>query len=161
MNVNTGSRHPLVSVALSISLLSVGGSLGSSPDHARATWVEIETVRQTLTAGMVAIPANFHCTDGLLSPVTFSWSAPVGGVRITGYRWNLTTIDGHPVSSGTLSAATTSQSVSPGGLVGSGSTYNFSLVALGPSPWESMVVSGTARFTSVAFVGLSSACSPH
>ncbi|MHC2998574.1 hypothetical protein OB08_04930 [Microbacterium sp. HJ5] len=115
-----------------------------------AAWTDRETATtSTLTAGRVQPANQLACTAGIASPITFTWSAPNGGLTRTGYRWAVT---GGLTASGTLAAnATTLQLTS--GLLGIGSGM-FSLYAVGPGGWESTARTATVSFTT----GLLSAC---
>jgi hypothetical protein len=76
-----------------------------------------------------------------VSPVTFNWTAPTGGLPRTGYRY---TVTGGLSTSGTLPATATSVQFATG-LLGLG-TGTFSLYAVGPGAWESPVKTGTLSF---------------
>lgn len=124
-----------------------------APVETDAAWVDAEVATSSsLAAGTVSPVVTMSCAPGLglLAPVTFSWSAPVGGLARAGYRW---TVTGALSGSGVLAANATSVSLSSS-LLGLG-TGTFSLYAVGPSPWESAPRTGTITFVT----GLLSSCS--
>lgn len=127
------------------------GSL--APLETDAAWVDAEVgTSSSLTAGTVSPVVTMSCAPGLglLAPVTFSWTATVGGLTRTEYRW---TVTGGLSGSGVLAANATSVTLGST-LLGLG-TGTFSLYALGPSPWESAPKTGTITFVT----GLLSSCS--
>lgn len=138
-----------------MSALALSGLLASavaSPVATDAAWVDRETATAAaLTAGSVAPPTGFRCTDsGLLDAVTFSWTNPSGGLTRTEYRWAVT---GTSSTSGALPANATSIRLTTG-ILGFGS-WTFTLRAVGPGGWQSAPVTGRLSFTT----GLLSACS--
>lgn len=95
------------------------------------------------------------CSAGLLQPVTFTWTAPPGGLGRTGYRW---TVAGGLSGSGTLPANATSVVLSTGLLgIGSGT---FALYAVGPGGWESSAKTGSLSFLTVVLDVVSSCSVP-
>ncbi|WP_164861715.1 hypothetical protein, partial [Microbacterium sp. CPCC 204701] len=127
------------------------GALAPAPTEAAWTHREVAS-DATLQAGTVMPPPNMTCATGLLilAPVTFSWSAPTGGLTRSSYRW---TVTGSLNGSGVLAANATSVTLSSG-LLGLG-TGTFSLYAVGPGGWESSPKTGTLSF----LTGLLSSCS--
>lgn len=124
-----------------------------APARTEAAWTDREAASDaTLQAGTVAPVTGMTCATGLLilAPVTFSWSAPTGGLARTSYRW---TVTGSLNGSGVLAATATSVSLTTG-LLGLG-TGTFSLYAVGPGGWESAPKTGTLTFVT----GLLSSCS--
>ncbi|MEW2429646.1 hypothetical protein AB0877_16675 [Micromonospora sp. NPDC047644] len=108
------------------------------PQSTLAAWTDTEYGRGSLQAGTVNPPTNLQCTAGVLTPPTFTWTLPVGGLTRSGFTWSLS---GGFSGGGTLGASATSVTV-PGGLLGLG-TGTFSLVANGPGGWTSTPVTGT------------------
>ncbi|MEU8128849.1 hypothetical protein AB0B68_16665 [Micromonospora sp. NPDC049049] len=108
------------------------------PQSTLAAWTGAEYGRGSLQAGTVNPPTNLQCTAGVLTPPTFTWTLPVGGLTRSGFTWSLS---GGFTGGGTLGASATSVTV-PGGLLGIG-TGTFNLVANGPGGWTSTPVTGT------------------
>jgi hypothetical protein len=103
-----------------------------------AGWTDSEYTRGSLQAGTVSPPTNLRCTAGVLTPPTFTWDLPTGGLTRSGYTWSLS---GGFSGGGTLAANATSVTV-PGALltIGSGT---FTLTATGPGGWTSTPVTGS------------------
>lgn len=140
-------------VGAAVMLAGVLCAASLAPARTEAAWTDREIASEaTLRAGTVMPVTNMTCATGLLilAPVTFSWSAPVGGLARTSYRW---TVTGSLNGSGVLAANATSVSLSSG-LLGLG-TGTFSLFAVGPGGWESPPKTGTLTF----LTGLLSSCS--
>ncbi len=109
------------------------------PQPTLASWADAEYAASgTLTAGTVSPPTTLQCTAGLLSPPHLTWTLPVGGLTRTGFIWSLS---GAFSGGGTLSAATTSLTIT-GGLLGIGSG-TFHLVATEAGGWKSTEVTAT------------------
>ena len=124
-----------------------------APVETEAAWVDAEVgTSSSLAAGSVSPVVTMNCAPGLgiLAPVTFTWSAPVGGLTRASYRW---TVTGGLTGADVLTANATSLSLSSG-LLGIG-TGTFSLYAVGPGGWESAPKTGTVSF----LTGLLSSCS--
>lgn len=135
-----------------IALASVLCLAVATPVSTEAAWTDTEVGRSTsLAAGTVNPVITMTCSAGLLSPITFTWTAPAaGGLTRTGYRW---TVSGSWTLTGTLSATATSEQFASGLLaVGSGT---FSLYAVGPGGWESLVKTGSMSY----LTGLATGCS--
>lgn len=138
-------------VGLAALVLAVAGAPPSMTD---AAWTDQEVATSSLfTAGTVTPVTQMTCTAGLLQPVTYTWTAPTGGLARTGYRW---TVTGVLSGSGTLPANATSLQLTSG-LLGLGSG-TFSLYAVGPGGWESVVKTGGLSFITVV-LNLNSTCS--
>jgi hypothetical protein len=144
-------RRTLAAVlaAVLVVALPVVGRVGS----AEAAWGRTTVATGTFTAGTVSPARNMTCTAGLLTPITFNWQAPTGGLTRTGYRW---TVTGGLTGSGTLAANATSVTLA-GSLVAIGSG-TFSLYAVGPGGWESVPVTGSVATLSLV-LGLTTTCS--
>ncbi|WP_127473979.1 hypothetical protein [Microbacterium sulfonylureivorans] len=114
----------------------------ATPAMTDAAWTDTEvSTSSALTAGTVTPVTAMTCTAGALAPVTFTWTAPVNGLPRTGYRY---TVTGGLTTSGTLAAGATSMQFTTALLgIGSGT---FSLYAVGPGGWESVVKTGTLSF---------------
>lgn len=125
------------------------------PATTEAAWADAEVASGALTAGTVTPVTQMTCTAGVLQPVTFTWTAPAGGLTRTGYRW---TVTGGLSGSGTLAASATSVSLTRG-LLGLGSG-TFSLYAVGPGGWESVAKTGTLGFVTVVLDVVSSCSVP-
>lgn len=124
------------------------------PAATEAAWSDAEVgTTDDLHAGTVSPVVQMTCTAGLLQPVTFSWTAPTGGLPRTGYHWTAT---GGLAGTGTLAANATSVTLT-NGLIGIGSG-TFSLYAVGPGGWESSAKTGSLSFTTV-LVNVNSTCS--
>ncbi|HEU5224136.1 MAG TPA: hypothetical protein VFU07_10745 [Candidatus Lumbricidophila sp.] len=140
---------------------TLGAVVGSATHRVEAAWLDAETATGSYTAGTVSPVTSMTCTAGLLQPVTFNWTAPVGGLTRTGYRW---TVTGGLNGSGTLAANATSLQLSTG-LLGLGSG-TFSLFAVydtdgaGPVHWESLVKTGSLTFATVVLDVVSSCSVP-
>lgn len=142
-----------VAILLAASVAAAAVGSGGMFVTTEAAWVDPERATGTFTAGTVSPVTSMSCTSGLLQPVTFTWTAPVGGVTRTGYRW---TVTGGITGSGTLAANATSVVLTTGVLgLGSGT---FSLYAVGPGGWESTAKTGTLGFVTVV-VNVVSSCS--
>ena len=131
----------------------------AAPQPTTAAWSSPEHASGSFEAGTVLPPVSFRCAnDGVLSDVTFDWTAPVGGLTHTAYDWTLTSPGSNQPSVQTpLPAGATGLTVKSG-LLSLGES-RISLVARGPGGWSSMPVTG--RFTATAVLGipLLSACS--
>ncbi|MCX5117144.1 hypothetical protein OG992_08120 [Micromonospora sp. NBC_00362] len=108
------------------------------PQSTLAAWTDTEYGRGSLQAGTVNPPTNLQCTAGLLTPPTFTWTLPVGGLTRSGFTWSLS---GGFTGGGTLGPSATSITLS-GALLSIGSG-TFNLVANGPGGWTSTPVTGT------------------
>lgn len=140
-------------VGAAVVLAGVLCAASLAPAQTDAAWIDREVASEaTLRAGTVMPVTSMTCATGLLilAPVTFSWTAPVGGLARSSYRW---TVTGSLNGSGVLAANATSVSLNSG-LLGLG-TGTFSLFAVGPGGWESPPKTGTLTF----LTGLLSSCS--
>ncbi|MFT6535101.1 MAG: hypothetical protein ACJAS7_001146 [Alpinimonas sp.] len=150
--------------AIALTLLSIISSVSFPQATADAQWRDTSYTKSTFTALVVNPPTKLTCTAGILMPVTFRWTAPPApttlnsGAPMTGYRWTLKNAGGATIDTGLLASSATSKSFLGDGAISLGVTYYFSLVALGPSPWRSTPVIGTATFTTVIVIGILSAC---
>ncbi|MEU5551957.1 hypothetical protein ABZ738_19495 [Micromonospora sp. NPDC047793] len=108
------------------------------PRSTMAAWTGTEYGQGTLQAGTVSPPTNLQCSAGTLTPPTFTWTLPVGGLTRSGFTWSLS---GSFTGGGTLGPTATSVTV-PGGLLSIG-TGTFRLVANGPGGWTSTQVTGS------------------
>ena len=145
----TGRRRRLSAAVVALAGVLCLASL--APASTDAAWTDKEVGSSgTVTAGTVAPVTAMTCTDGLLAPITFRWTAPAGGLTRTGYRW---VVSGSWSLNGTLAANATSQQFASGLLsLGSGT---FSLYAVGPGGWESLVKTGSMSY----LTGLVTGCS--
>jgi hypothetical protein len=132
-------------------LLSIGVL---QPLPTAAAWARTELATGSgLQAGTVAPVTQMTCTAGVLLPVTFTWTAPTGGLARTGYRW---TVSGGLTGSGTLAAGATSVTLETSILgLGSGT---FTLFAVEAGGWQSVVKTGSLSFATVV-VNVVSTCS--
>ncbi|WP_146145340.1 hypothetical protein [Microbacterium timonense] len=146
-----GVRRVAAVVALAGALCLVA----TPPAATEAAWADAENAGGAFTAGTVTPVTQMSCTSGLLQPVTFTWTAPSGGLTRTGYRW---TVTGGLTGNGTLAADATSVSLTRG-LLGLGSG-TFSLYAVGPGGWESVVKTGSLGFVTVVLDVVSSCSVP-
>ncbi|MER6589816.1 hypothetical protein [Micromonospora chalcea] len=103
-----------------------------------AAWNDTEHGSTALAAGMVDPPTDLACTAGQLTPPTFTWNLPAGGLARSGFTWSLS--DGFS-GGGTLGPNDTSIVV-PGALLAVG-TGTFTLYANGPGGWTSTPVTGS------------------
>jgi hypothetical protein len=108
------------------------------PRSTLAAWTDTEYARGTLQAGIVSPPTNLQCSAGVLTPPTFTWTLPAGGLTRSGFTWSLS---GSFTGGGTLASTATSVTV-PGALLSIGSG-TFRLVANGPGGWTSTQVTGS------------------
>ncbi|MCZ7418632.1 hypothetical protein O7605_03755 [Verrucosispora sp. WMMA2121] len=108
------------------------------PQSTLAAWTDTEYGSGSLQAGTVNPPTNLQCTAGLLTPPTFSWNLPAGGLTRSGFTWSLS---GGFSGGGNLGPTAASVTV-PGGLLAIGSG-TFQLVANGPAGWTSVQVTGS------------------
>lgn len=139
--------------AMALVSLVLAGTAASAPTA--AAWTDTERSTGSFGAGAVAPVVTMSCSAGLLQPVTFTWTAPTGGLGRTGYRW---TVTGGLSGSGTLPANATSVVLSTGLLgIGSGT---FSLYAVGPGGWESSAKTGSLTFLTVVLDVVSSCSVP-
>lgn len=122
-----------------------------------AAWQDREFGRATFTAGSVQPPASLTCSAGLLQPARFTWTAPASGLTPSGYRW---TFVGPGTNQTNVVAPPTpiTLSFSAGGL-SLGSTYTFTVLSVGPTPWTSSILSGRASFVDLGLAGVLSSCS--
>ncbi|GAA5211641.1 hypothetical protein [Microbacterium kyungheense] len=143
-------------VAAALALAGILGVAAMEPTPTEAAWVGAEVgTSSSLQAGTVAPVTQMTCTAGLLQPVTFSWTAPAGGLTRTSYRW---TVTGGLTGSGTLAAGATSVSLNTGILgLGAGT---FSLFAVGPGGWEAVAKTGSLSFATVVLDVLSTCSVP-
>lgn len=118
------------------------------PSPTSAAWADTERSTGSLTAGTVSRVVTMTCAV-TTNRVTFSWTAPTGGLTRASYRWTLT---GGLTGSGTLGATATTVNINGSLLIGTGT---FSLYAVGPGGWESVAKTGTATFVT----GLLPSCS--
>lgn len=143
-------------VAAAIALVGVLCAPALAPAPTDATWVDQEVAGDTtLRAGTVNPPTGLRCTGGLLQPVTFTWTAPAGGLPRTEYRW---TVTGNLTGSGTLAASATSVTLTSLAILSVGSG-TFSLYAVGPGGWNSTTVTGSLFAVSVIGLGVVASCS--
>ncbi|MBW9095556.1 hypothetical protein JNB62_17905 [Microbacterium jejuense] len=148
---------PRRAVAALLALVGVLGVALLQPSPTEAAWVRTDVAGDTtLSAGTVAPVTQMTCTAGLLQPVTFSWTAPTGGLTRTGYRWTVT--GGLNNNGGDLPATATSISLNTG-LLGLGSG-TFSLYVLGPGGWRSGAKTGSLSFATVVLDVLSTCSVP-
>lgn len=145
----TGRRRRLSAAVVALAGVLCLASL--APASTEAAWTDTEVGSSgTVTAGTVTPVTAMTCSAGLASPITFSWTAPTGGLTPTGYRW---VVSGSWSLSGTLPANATSQSFANGLLaIGSGT---FSLYAVGPGGWESPVKTGSMSILTALLTGCS------
>ncbi len=142
--------------AAGLLLVAASVALCTTTAQTDAAWSDTEVgTSSQLSAGTVAPVTQMTCTAGLLQPVTYSWTAPAGGLARTGYRW---TVTGALSGSGTLAPTATSVTLSTG-LLGLGSG-TFSLYAVGPGGWQSTAKTGTLTFATVVLDVLSSCSVP-
>jgi hypothetical protein len=122
-------------------LLAAAAAVAVSPPHQTlASWTDGAHAHGSLTAGTVAPPTGLQCSAGYQADVTFFWTAPAGGLTITGYRWTLT---GGVSGSGTLPATAASIDL-PLSTFGTGTgSGTFTLAAEGPGTWTSTSALGT------------------
>ena len=127
--------------AAALACIALAGVI-AAPTATDAAWTDREvSTSSTLTAGRVTAVTAMTCAAGALAPVTFNWTAPTGGLARTGYRY---TVTGGLSTSGTLGPAVTTVQFNTGLLgIGSGT---FSLYAVGPGGWESVVKTGSMSF---------------
>lgn len=142
-------RAPRAAIGATALACVVLAAAVAPPAPTDAAWTDLERGTGAFSAGAVTPVTQMTCAAGLLQPVEFTWTAPVGGLTRSGYRW---TVTGGINGSGVLTAAATTVSLSSGLLgIGSGT---FSLYAVGPGGWESTAKTGTLSFTT----GLLSSC---
>lgn len=147
-------RHRVLAAIAGAGVLTLLGHPAAQP--VEAAWVDLEHSTGAFTAGTVSPVTAMTCTAGALAPVTFNWTAPVGGLTRTGYR---AVVSGGFSREDLLAANTTSMQYTSG-LLGLG-TGTFSLYAVhdpdgaGPVHWESVVKTGTFGFVT----SLLSSCS--
>lgn len=118
-------------------LLGLAVLAASGIPATEAAWRDSVRARGTFSAGTVAPPTGLTCQGSALTGlVSFTWTAPVGGVARTGYSWSMT---GVVTRSGTLAAGATSlvQTV-PLVTLGTGTV---TVRATGPETWTSTSVS--------------------
>ncbi|MFF0154557.1 hypothetical protein [Micromonospora sp. NPDC005203] len=108
------------------------------PPSTLAFWTDSEYGNGSLQAGTVNPPTNLQCSAGLLTPPTFTWALPVGGLTRSGFTWSLT---GGFSGGGTLGPTATAITI-PGALLDLGSA-TFRLSANGPGGWTSTEVTGS------------------
>ncbi|WKU03377.1 hypothetical protein [Micromonospora sp. HUAS LYJ1] len=119
-------------------MLAGTGSVVAPPQAAMASWTGTEYGTDTFRAGTVNPPINLRCTAGLLSPPTFTWDLPVGGLTRSAFTWSLS---GAFSGGGTLAANATTVTI-PGPLLAIG-TGTLHLSATGPGGWTSSQVTGS------------------
>lgn len=142
--MSAGRRRRASILAASLTCVVAAGAW-ASPTATDAAWLDREVATSSqLGAGTVSPVTAMTCTAGLLQPVTFSWTAPTGGITRTGYRW---TVTGGLSGAGTLAAGATSVQLSTG-LLGLGSG-TFSLFVVGSGGWESPAKTGSLSFLTV------------
>lgn len=128
------------------------------PQATLASWSDSEYPSAALAAGTLNPPISVGCSGGgLLSPITFTWSAPATGIVPTGYHWTLATktLLG-PTGSGDV--ATTSATIPAAGLLGAG-TSTFTVISTAGGWTSASGPTGTYGVASVLFVGLVTSCS--
>ena len=133
-------------------LLVIAGTLAlTQTQQTLASWTDSEHTTGSFTAGSLSPPTNLHCTAGLLTNVTFTWSAPTSGLPPSGYTWTVTGAFSDNGSTPTTSATLHSDALTLG-------TATFSLVAT-KGGWTSAPVTGTVSVIHVLLV-LVTSCSP-
>ncbi|MCG5469260.1 hypothetical protein LADH09A_003168 [Micromonospora sp. LAH09] len=126
-------------IASALALVLAGTLVGlPRPPSTLASWTDSEYGTGSLQAGTVNPPTNLGCSAGLLTPPTFTWTLPVGGLTRSGFTWSLT---GGFSGGGTLGPTATTVTI-PGALLGIGSG-TFRLSANGPGGWTSTQVTGS------------------
>jgi predicted ribosomally synthesized peptide with SipW-like signal peptide len=131
-------------------LFGVAALLTTTPIS--AAWNDQELVSATFTAGTVNPPLNLRCTGGgLVTPITFRWDPPVGGVGWDSYSWTSSAPLLGTSNAGTFTAGTTSFTISPSLL--SVGTVQFQLRAV-KGAWSS--VAAVSQFS--VTLGLVASC---
>jgi hypothetical protein len=132
-------------------LLVIASTLALAQDQQTlASWTDSEHTTGSFTAGSLSPPTSLACTDGLLTNVTFTWSAPAGGLTPSGYTWTVT-----GAFSGSGSTTTTSATLWSG-LLAIG-TATFSLRATSGGWTSNTPVTGTVHVIGV-LVPVSTVC---
>ena len=142
-----------------VGLFTIGAALVvAPPEPTTAAWTLPQQMKGTFEAGTVMPPTSFRCVkDGLISEVTFKWTAPVGGLERTAYEWTLTPPgSSQPIKQAPRGPAETDLTV-PAGLLVLGESQ-VSLVAKGPGGWTSTSVTGKFSAASILGVTLVSSC---
>lgn len=147
------SRRHLIGLAVLVTAVAI---TAAPPRQTLASWSDAEHATAALTAGTVEAPTALHCTAGLLSDVTFTWTAPVGGAPRTGYTWVLT---GLAFGSGTLAANATSVTL-PAGILNVIATSTFTLYANGTGTWTSSSLTGYVTITGALGIPVATSCLP-
>ena len=143
-----GHHVPVPHTVLALVLLSAAAM--GPPHTTLASWTDAEYTNAPLAAGTVSPPTALHCSAGVLTPPTFSWTAPVGGLSRTKYHYTLV---GTFNDSQDLTANATSVTIAAGLLTVGSAT--FTLWAVGPAGWTSAVVTGTASQLTALLYGCS------
>jgi predicted ribosomally synthesized peptide with SipW-like signal peptide len=133
-------------------LLVIAGTLVlAQTPQTLASWTDSEHTTGSFTAGSLSPPTNLHCTAGLLTNVTFTWSAPTSGLPPSEYTWTATGVISDDGSTTTTSATLQSGPLTLG-------TAAFSLVAT-VGGWTSTPVTGTVHVLGALGIPLSTSCS--
>lgn len=140
-------------VIIALALAVVAGV--PHPQQTLASWTAPQYASGPLTAGTVAAPTALQCSGGLLTNLTFSWTAPVGGLPRSGYAWTVTPNGLGPSGSGSAPSSATSVTL-PSNILAIG-TGAFSITATGPGGWSSTPVTGTVTVIGVV-VPVSTSC---
>lgn len=141
-------------VIIALALAGVAGM--PHPQPTLASWTTPQYASGSLTAGTVAAPTVLHCSGGLLTNLTFRWTAPVGGLSRSGYTWTVTPNGLGPSGSGSAPSSATSVTV-PSNILAIG-TGTFSITATGPGGWNSTPVTGSVTVIGALGVPVSTSC---
>ncbi|MHA7306637.1 hypothetical protein ACX80E_15580 [Arthrobacter sp. TMN-49] len=141
-------------VIIAVALAGVAGVL--HPQQTLASWSTPQYVSGSLTAGTVATPTALQCSGGLLTNLTFTWTAPVGGLPRSGYTWTVIPNVLGPSGSGSAPSSATSVTV-PSNILSIG-TGTFSITATGPGGWSSTPVTGTITVIGALGIPASTSC---
>lgn len=141
-------------VILALTLAGAAGVL--HPQQTLASWSTPQYVSSSLTAGTVAKPTALQCSAGLLTKLSFSWTAPVGGLPRSGYTWTVVPNGLGPSGSGSALSSASSVTV-PSNILAIG-TGTFSITASGLGGWNSIPVTGTVTVIGALGVPISTSC---